>query len=750
MAKKNVAKPLRALSALPLVGVIFILAIMAVSAMSSAHAPNSGAREALFDLYQRLHPAPPGQASAFHVVEIDRESLSAIGPWPWPRTIIADLAARTKQAGAKAVLFVEPVDAPDPLSPDVIGSFWLNNAQDSDLAQSLAALPSTDQSLAAVFADRKGALAVAAAPDRLPRQGLSLERSDVVAAQWLSANDASTDYFALPSASLRFQLSDTLADAASIAVAATPHDPDGFFRRMPLLWSLNGKPVPSIALEAARLASDSAVVTAIGSQNAINAAGQPLRALTIEERVLPLSNNALRIFSPKHPALPRTSALALYDESRANSQLRDKVVLIGLDKSISGAVNMRRGELSTAQAHGQIAAQIHNGATLNRPSWIGYVEALAVMFLGAGAIICAQKLDFWRAVFLAGMLSTLIIGGSFVLYASNALLFDPLSAAAAMFLGAFSVAGGRTLGVVLRDDHVRAAFHGSLPEGAMKTLRESKNNDLLQGAQRRVTVLACELRLADEDLKRLAPYPEDITNLMASACNALRKTIITTGGAADQADGGKIFAYFNAPLEQADHVDAACSSALRLVESMDKINEELDASPRTRGVQIHLAIGIASQDAVIGPMGHGRNNRYSAFGPAVEMAAYLRKQAEYYGPAIICDEPIYRETHHHFAYLELDRIRTGDATSTSSIYALVGNPFIKSSKSYRSLDETHRQLLSAYRAGDWATAEEMLGKVKGLPGAAIALFDIYEDRIRKMAKNGKAPADWDGALDVKI
>ncbi len=750
MAKKNVASPLRALSILPLIGVIFVLTVMAISAMSSAHAPTSSAREGLFDLYQRLNPAPAANASLFHVVEIDRESLNAVGPWPWPRTVIADLASKVQAAGAKAVLFVEPVDSPDPLSPEVISAFWLKNAQDSEFAQNLAKLPSTDQSLASVFSTLSGALAVAENPNRLPRRGLPLERADAALADWLNIEETSNGYFALPSASLRFQLSNALANASPLAIAATPHDPDGFFRRAPVLWSLNGEPVPSIGLEAARLASDSKTIKAISDQNAINAAGQPLRAIQLDERTLPLSNNAMRIFTPKHPAQPQTTAIALYDNARANSQLRDKIVLIGLEPSIGGAVNMRRDSVSKAQAHAQIAAQIFSGAILSRPTWIGYVEALTVMFLGAGAIIWAQKLDFWRALFLAGIFSSLIVGGSFILFASNALLFDPLAAAAAMFLGAFSVAGGRTLGVVLRDDTVRAAFHGALPESAMKKIRDAKNDDLLQGSHRRVTVLACELRLTDDDLKRLAPHPEDITNMVASACNALRKTIIATGGAADQGDGGKVFAYFNAPLEQADHVDAACSAALRLVESMDKVNEELDNAPRTRGIQLHLAIGIASNDAVVGPMGHGRNNRYSAMGPAVEMATFLRKQAEFYGPAIICDEPIYRETHHHFAYLELDRIRTGETPSATGIYALVGNPFIKSSKSYRHLDESHRQLLSAYRSGDWEAAQELVEDIKKLPGAAIALFDIYEDRIASMAKNGAPPSDWDGALDVKI
>ena len=392
---------------------------------------------------------------------------------------------------------------------------------------------------------------------------------------------------------------------------------------------------------------------------------------------------------------------------------------------------------------------MHDGVVVKRPGWIGYLEAITVMLLGAAAIMWAQRMDFWKALGGAAIASAILFALSFSTFSFGNLLFNPLPGALALFLGAFSVAGGRTLGVVLRDDAVRGTFQGSLPEPTMKKIREEGATDLLNGVKRPVTVLACELRLLEDDLNKLSAYPDDVTNMLASASNSLRNTIIETGGAADQADGGKLYAYFNAPLESADHIDAACSSALRLVESMDKTNAELEASNRTRGVQLHLAIGIATGDCFVGPMGHGRTNRYSAIGPAIEMASFLRKQAEFYGPAIICDEAVYRDTHHHFAYLELDRIRTNRSDTPTSIYALVGNPFIKSSKSYRSLDETHRQFLAAYRAGEFAEASALLEQVKKSPGAAIALFDIYEERLAEMAANG-TPPQWDGAEKVTL
>ncbi|MEL7489658.1 MAG: adenylate/guanylate cyclase domain-containing protein [Pseudomonadota bacterium] len=748
MAKNMFAQRFRWLSALPLFAVILALAVISIGALSGAQSPNATSREALFDYYQRLKPAPSETASPFHIIEIDRESVDAVGPWPWPRSIIADIVANASGAGAKGVILAEPVDTPDPLSPEVIGEFWLKGARDEGLARQLALLPSTDAALGRAFQQTKAAAAVAAGVTSQALGSEDFERADAASVPWLDADG--DDFVALPRARIQFPVNNEIARNAQPAVLSLPVDPDGIVRRVPLFWSIDGAPTPTLAMEAARIARDDARVRLNADPNVVNAAGRAIRSVTIGETTLPLSTGAtMRLYPDKRMSVSKTSAIKVVRNEGSNSQLRDKVVLIGLDRDLGGVTRLSRGTFSPAEAHALVAGQIHNNAVVSRPGWIGGLEALMVMLLGAAAIMWSQRLEFWKALGAAAIASAILFAISFSAFSFSDLLLNPLPGALALFLGAFSVAGGRSLGVVLRDDTVRGTFQGSLPEPAMKKIREEGATNILDGVNRPVTVLSCELRLLEDDLQQLSAHPDDVTNMLATASNSLRKTIIETGGAADQADGGKIYAYFNAPLEAADHVDAACSAALRLVESMDKTNAELEASTRTRGVQLHLAIGVATGPCFIGPMGHGRTNRYSAIGPAVEMASFLRKQAEFYGPAIICDEAVYRQTHHHFAYLELDRLKTNKNPAPLSIFALVGNPFIKSSKSYRSLDEAHRELLSAYRAGDWAAARASLEQVKKSPGAAIALFDIYEKRIAEMADK-ETPAGWDGAHVVTL
>ena len=751
MAKRLITSQFQWLSALPLLLLTGLLGLAALGAVAGAQSPDARAREALFDYFQRIAPAPDdvaAAADAFHIVEIDQDSIDATGPWPWPRTILAELVQNAYDAGAKAVVLTEPVDAPDPLSPETIGAFWLSGAGDEALAQQLARLPRTDIRLAEAFTDHDGAIAVSVDAPGNPNMTDAFQRTDARGGDWLDAGEAR--YIALPAARYFYDLAPALGAAAQPAVAALEPDGDGVVRRMPLLWSLNGAPAPSLALEAARLAAtNDATVTLEINPSTVHSQGEGVAALSVGGARHALSETgAIRIYQPRQLRIPSTSAARILDSASSNSQLRGRVVLIGRNAALGGEVRTARGSLAPVEAHALGAAQIHAGTSPRRPGWTGYAEALAVMIFGAMAIMIGQRMAFWPVTALAALAAAALMVGAFAVFSFTAVLVNPLPPITALFIGALSVAGGKSIGGALRDDSVRGAFHDALPEPVMQRLRDNKNGALLAGVRRDITVLACELRLADEDLQQLENLPDDVAKLLAAAGNELRQTMIDTGGAVDQAEGGRVFAYYNAPMEHADHIQTGCAAALRMIESMDKINDDLDSANRTRGLQIHLAIGIATGPCFAGPMGQGRNNRYSAIGAAVDRAAFLRNQSEFYGPAMICDEAVYRATHHHFAYLELDKLRTRHAERPFSIYALIGNPFIKSSKGFRALDDAHRAFLKSYRAGDLAAARALLEKTQSSPGAAIALFDIYQERLNQFAKTG-LPENWDGAQNAE-
>src|SRR5947209_3263248 len=89
-----------------------------------------------FDLLQELFPRA-AEEQPVAIVDIDDESLAAIGQWPWPRTILAALVDRLSDLGAAAVGFDVLFAEPDRTSPSEIAALYpkLDEATRAGLAR---------------------------------------------------------------------------------------------------------------------------------------------------------------------------------------------------------------------------------------------------------------------------------------------------------------------------------------------------------------------------------------------------------------------------------------------------------------------------------------------------------------------------------------------------------------------------------------------------------------------------------------
>src|SRR5262249_41671955 len=72
-----------------------------------------------FDTYQQQAPREVSDAP-IRIVDIDDESLKRIGQWPWPRTTMAELLDKLREAGAAVVVFDVLFSEPDRTSPQLL------------------------------------------------------------------------------------------------------------------------------------------------------------------------------------------------------------------------------------------------------------------------------------------------------------------------------------------------------------------------------------------------------------------------------------------------------------------------------------------------------------------------------------------------------------------------------------------------------------------------------------------------------
>jgi len=75
-----------------------------------------------FDFYQQQKPRdiPPPAGKPVTIIDLDEQSLSEIGQWPWPRTTVAKLIENLMQMGAALVAFDIVFAEPDRMNPNKI------------------------------------------------------------------------------------------------------------------------------------------------------------------------------------------------------------------------------------------------------------------------------------------------------------------------------------------------------------------------------------------------------------------------------------------------------------------------------------------------------------------------------------------------------------------------------------------------------------------------------------------------------
>ena len=215
-------------------------------------------REAVFDTYQRWQPRTYAPAPV-RIVDIDDETLTRVGQWPWPRTQVADLVVKLRELGAAVIAFDILFSEPDRTSPRQVLPLW--GGADRDIQVLGSRFADHDQVLADTFRTMKVVTAAAfgdelpqiAAPER--RFGFAHAGDDPM--QFLQAFDGAT-----------VNLSEL--DAAATGMGAINFlGSAGILRKVPLLirYRDEPQPYPTLSIEALRVAQGAStyLVSATGA-----------------------------------------------------------------------------------------------------------------------------------------------------------------------------------------------------------------------------------------------------------------------------------------------------------------------------------------------------------------------------------------------------------------------------------------------------------------------------------------------------
>lgn len=629
--------------------------------------PVQAIRLLAFDLYQRLAPAEALPEHPVLVVDIDEASLKAIGQWPWPRTVLADLTRKLGEAGAASIAFDVLFSEPDQSSPEEVIK-RLPPEQATLIAASIGDAPTHDRA----FAE-----ALAAAPSVL---GLSLSGGGSplppLNAGFATAGDDPRPF--IPN------FSGAIANVAALDAAAKGlgsinwlQDRDQIVRRVPLVLRVGDALVPSLAAEALRVAQDA------GSYilKASNASGEEafgrktgLNHVRIGALVVPTDADG-GIWLRFRPSDPQSfvSAKDVLDGSIPARLMEGRIVLVGT--SAAGLLDLRATPLDSAvpgvEIHAQVIEHVLTGRSLTRPDFASGLEIAGIVGLGLLLALILPNVSAGAAAILGVLAIGGIVVGGFLAFDRAGWLFDPFYPALAIAL----LVLGSVLYTFRQAERARAGIrrafqHYVSPDVVDEIIADPARLEL-GGEMRELTLLFCDVR----NFTTLAEgmTATELTRFINELMTPLSNIILKHRGTIDKYMGDAVMAFWNAPLDDPDHARHALDAAEAMIAAMEGLNATWQSEAATRGralPEVRIGIGINTGPCCVGNLGTAQRFDYSAIGDEVNIASRLEQLTKEYGLGVIVGEPTVRAAG-VAGLVEIDRIQVRGRSGHSRIFTLV-------------------------------------------------------------------------------
>jgi adenylate cyclase len=730
-----------AIWALPLAVLAAMLALVAADIGGSA----TRLRGIQFDSFQYLHPrlyqdSRAKTGLAVRTLDIDAASVARFGRWPWPPGVLARLTDELKAEGAAIIVFAMPLDMTDASSPQRLAAQLPPGPGNDEARAALAHLPSPDDAFAASLKSIRAVTGFTLRDTPGDRAPTIHTQIDVEGPQQPFARTPSFSFAQGALGSVQ------AASAGTGALNLVP-DRDGKVRSVPIVFLLDGKPVPSLDAEAMRLASLRSGIT-IRADDAGTPFLEPrdriasVKAGLLEAPLRP--DGALTIYFSGDRPERRISAAALDEGHIAAARIKDAIIYIAGTAAMWDTPNGPRNE---AEIRAEAMENILLGQSL-KPATGLLAELILIAVAGFGMIFLLVRAGaLWAGAFTAGVILA-IQAFSWFMFTSSGTLLSSANATFALVVVFAAGLSARSMEIVRTRAELRRAFADALAPETLDRIARNPALLKLDGETRNVSYLSCGVRGYAKLAASFAEDPADFTRLMRSVLAPLVEEASRQGGTIDNHSGEGFSAFWNAPLDDAEHAIHACEAANRMTIALAQVNEQLAQERRHDGTAfepVEIGIAVATGPAIAGSFGEKGRMAYSVTGDCSMLAERIRLLSPQYGPAVIVSDETRKASERGFAFLEVDFIAAGARDEPVKLFAMLGNPLMRASPKFRAMATFHDHIFESLHAQQWEKARELIEQCRKLSGASQKMYDLHLARIAWFEANPPG-TDWDGAF----
>jgi serine phosphatase RsbU (regulator of sigma subunit)/CHASE2 domain-containing sensor protein len=367
-------------------------------------------RLGLFDLYQRTMPRYR-DSDPVRIVAIDNASLAAVGQWPWPRQIDAQLIQKILAQHPAAVGIDLLWSEPDRQSPEQL--LKQTNDLPPAISDALRQLPSHDSVLGKALA--AGPIVIGmGTDDHAGKDNGPLPLVREVGGQVESWNLLPDFPTAIRS------ISELDRAAPGHGLLAVAPDTDGVYRRLPMFSTISGRLAPAFSLEILRLTAQAPRIDLYLKDRAVQGVG--VGELTIPTQ----ADGSIWInFSPRDDRR-FVSAIDVLNGKLPLDTFDQRLVLVGVTGLGQGS-DMRMtplGFMHGTEIHAQLMENIIAGRLAQRPSWTRIAEPAMTLVLGLVMIAMLPLLRLRSQVPFVLVPVVLSVALGFVFWGRELMLVD--------------------------------------------------------------------------------------------------------------------------------------------------------------------------------------------------------------------------------------------------------------------------------------------------------------------------------------
>jgi adenylate cyclase len=541
--------------------------------------------------------------------------------------------------------------------------------------------------------------------------------------------------------------------AAGIGSVNWIPDRDQVIRRIQLIYRMGDTLIPTLTTEALRVAQNTGsyiLKSSNSSGESAFGASTGLNHIKVGDFQIPTDPDGgiWLHFRPANVAayIPAWKVLSGQDNP---DDVAGRIILVGT--SAPGLLDLRATPLDAtvpgveihAQAIEQIISGSMTGASLSRPDYATGIEIMATIVLGLVlAFIVSRIRAVYAAVLGLAVIASLLVAG-WAAFTRGGILLDPTYPALTLFVLLATAVTYVYRRTEQQRGEVRRAFSYYVAPTVVNEIIAHPEKLELGGVVREVTLMFCDVRNFTSISERMTAH--ELTQFINSLLTPLSEIILENRGTIDKYIGDAIMAFWNAPLDDADHAQNALHSALDMVKRMADLNNRWRAEAEKAGrmhPEVRIGIGINSGDVCVGNLGSSQRFDYSAIGDNVNVASRYEGLSKVYGVPLVVGEATMQRLG-EVAAVELDVLRVkGRAQPTRIFTPLAALGF--GGQEAAALIDHHRAMLTAYRNRLWDEAEAAIAACRDLGAVGLAdLYRLYSHRIEEWRIN-PPPMDWDG------